>query len=201
MYVQHPYKFDGKYFANVDGEFIEITKEVAMAMLSDYRKQIYRSRKWAPETEDKEAEAQRQEEDSVIESMTELVDDAEDNDTAEVDKEAPAKSRKWKRKVKYTEILDCAFSANADGLGVGDLADETQMSVEEWVILRDERQRLHKHLSKLTEHEQFLIRSIYFDGMSVTDMGKLLGISKGRVSQKLANILKKMRKMFEDDCQ
>ena len=99
MYVQHPYKFDGKYFANIDGEFIEISKEVAMAMLSDYRKQIYRSRKWAPETDDKEAEAQRQEEDSVIESMTELVDAAEDKDAAEVDKEAPAKSKKWKRKL------------------------------------------------------------------------------------------------------
>lgn len=98
MYVQHPYKFDGKYFANIDGEFIEISKEVAMAMLSDYRKQIYRSRKWAPETDDKEAEAQRQEEDSVLESMTELVDTAEDKDAAEVDKEAPAKSKKWKKK-------------------------------------------------------------------------------------------------------
>ena len=32
MYIEHPYKYDGKYYANVDGKMIEITKEVAYAM-------------------------------------------------------------------------------------------------------------------------------------------------------------------------
>lgn len=197
MYVQHPYKFDGKYYANIDGEFFEITKEVAMAMLSDYRKQIYRSRKWAPETEDAQEEAKNQEEDAILADMAELTE--EDNDQEVVDKEAGKKNKKWKRKVKYTEILDCVFSENADGLGVGDMADDTQMSVEEWVILRDECERLHEKLSCLTEHEQFLIKSIYFEGKTVTEMAGILGISKGRVSQKVSNILRKMRRMFEND--
>ncbi len=26
MYIEHPYKYDGKYYANVDGKMIEITK-------------------------------------------------------------------------------------------------------------------------------------------------------------------------------
>ena len=49
MYVEHPYKFNDKFYAKVDGEFYEITKEVAKAMLSAYRNEIYRSRKWNPE--------------------------------------------------------------------------------------------------------------------------------------------------------
>ena len=32
MYIEHPYFYEGKYYANIDGEMIEITKEVAYAM-------------------------------------------------------------------------------------------------------------------------------------------------------------------------
>lgn len=32
MYIEHPFFYNGKYFAKVDGKFIEITKEVAYAM-------------------------------------------------------------------------------------------------------------------------------------------------------------------------
>lgn len=52
MYVQHPYKYEGKYYAKIDGVFYEISKEVAMAMFAEYRNEIYRSRKWAPESEE-----------------------------------------------------------------------------------------------------------------------------------------------------
>jgi RNA polymerase sigma factor (sigma-70 family) len=37
MYIEHPYNFDGKFYAKVDGKFIEITKEVAYAMNNFYR--------------------------------------------------------------------------------------------------------------------------------------------------------------------
>ena len=49
MYVEHPYKFDDKFYAKVDGKFYEITREVAKAMLSAYRNEVYRSKKWPPE--------------------------------------------------------------------------------------------------------------------------------------------------------
>ena len=32
MYVEHPYKFNDKFYAKVDGKFYEITREVAKAM-------------------------------------------------------------------------------------------------------------------------------------------------------------------------
>ena len=113
MYVQHPYKYEGKYYAKIDGVFYEISKEVAMAMFAEYRNEIYRSRKWAPESE----------EDDQMEDFQDLENKQE--------KEEPAdqKDKKWKRKTKRCEILDCAFSANSDGLSIADMADDTQMSM------------------------------------------------------------------------
>ena len=95
MYVQHPYKYEGKYYAKIDGVFYEISKEVAMAMFAEYRNEIYRSRKWAPESEG----------DDQMEDFQDLENKQE--------KEEPAdqKDKKWKRKTKRCEILDCAFSA------------------------------------------------------------------------------------------
>ena len=43
MYVEHPYKFNDKFYAKVDGKFYEITREVAKAMLSAYRNEARRS--------------------------------------------------------------------------------------------------------------------------------------------------------------
>ena len=40
MYIEHPYFYEGKYYANIDGEMIEITKEVAAFRL---RNRISRS--------------------------------------------------------------------------------------------------------------------------------------------------------------
>ncbi|WP_147330242.1 sigma-70 family RNA polymerase sigma factor [Blautia obeum] len=156
MYVEHPYKFNDKFYAKVDGEFYEITKEVAKAMLSAYRNEIYRSRKWNPED-----------------------------------------SKDVKRKTKRTEILDCVFSENVDGIGVEDLPDVMQRSVEDLVIMETEATELHKKIEKLSEQEQFIIKSIYFDGIKQVELAKLLGISKVRMSQKVNAILKKMRKMYE----
>ena len=32
MYIEHPYFYEGKYYANIDGEMIRLQKEVAYAM-------------------------------------------------------------------------------------------------------------------------------------------------------------------------
>ena len=40
MYVEHPYKFNDKFYAKVDGKFYEIPREVAKAMRSAYRNEV-----------------------------------------------------------------------------------------------------------------------------------------------------------------
>ena len=109
----------------------------------------------------------------------------------------PEDSKDVKRKTKRTEILDCVFSENVDGIGVEDLPDVMQRSVEDLVIMETEATELHKKIEKLSEQEQFIIKSIYFDGIKQVELAKLLGISKVRMSQKVNAILKKMRKMYE----
>ena len=179
MYVQHPYKFEGKYYAQIDGVFYEISKEVAMAMFADYRNEIYRSRKWAPDYST---------DDVQIEELQDLK-----NGQAEATEK---KKKKWQRKNKLSEILDCAFSENSDGLSVADMADETQPALDEMMIMKEESRILHKNIRKLSDEEQFIIRSIYFDGMKQKDVAKILGVTKGALSQRLANILRRMRTMY-----
>ena len=105
------------------------------------------------------------------------------------------KDKKWKRKTKRCEILDCAFSANSDGLSIADMADDTQMSMEEMIILKEESRILHEKIDKLSLQEQFIIKSIYFDDMKQKDVVEILGVTKGALSQRLNTILRKMRNM------
>ncbi|MFR8999192.1 MAG: sigma-70 family RNA polymerase sigma factor [Anaerobutyricum soehngenii] len=102
----------------------------------------------------------------------------------------------WKRKTKRCEILDCAFSANSDGLSIADMADDTQLSLEELMILKEESKILHDKISKLTLQEQFIIKSIYFEGIKQKEVAEILGITKGALSQRLGTILRKMRTMY-----
>ena len=169
------------FYRKIDGVFYEISKEVAMAMFADYRNEIYRSRKWAPD--DKEEDLQ----------MEELQDLKIDN---EKENAAKKKDKKWKRKTKRCEILDCAFSANSDGLSIADMADDTQLSLEELMILKEESKILHDKISKLTLQEQFIIKSIYFEGMKQKEVAEILGVTKGALSQRLGTILRKMRTMY-----
>lgn len=37
MYIEHPYFYEGKYYANIDGEMIEITKVVEHPGGKEYR--------------------------------------------------------------------------------------------------------------------------------------------------------------------
>ena len=36
MYIEHPYFYEGKYYANIDGEMIEVTKK--SNIISNFRK-------------------------------------------------------------------------------------------------------------------------------------------------------------------
>ena len=109
---------------------------------------------------------------------------------------AKKKDKKWKRKTKRCEILDCAFSANSDGLSIADMADDTQLSLEELMILKEESKILHDKISKLTLQEQFIIKSIYFEGMKQKEVAEILGVTKGALSQRLGTILRMMRTMY-----
>ena len=76
------------------------------------------------------------------------------------------------------------------------MADDTQMSMEEMVILKEESRMLHEKIGKLSLQEQFIIKSIYFDDMKQKDVAEILGATKGALNQRLNTILRKMRNMY-----
>ena len=78
----------------------------------------------------------------------------------------------------------------------GGKEDDTQMSMEEMVILKEESRMLQEKIGKLSLQEQFIIKSIYFDDMKQKDVAEILGVTKGALSQRLNTILRKMRNMY-----
>lgn len=189
MYVQYPFKYDGIYYAKIDGKLHEISKEVAMAMFNEYRREVYRSRKWAPSDD----ASGRQE----LEAYDGEEMDLQEEENVETDPSPTKKKRK--PAFKYSEILDCAFSASNEGQSVGDLPDLAQLGPEAMMLREEEHRILHEKLDKLSEQDRFIIESIFFKEMKQVEVANILGISKGRLSQKVSAILKKMRKMYQEE--
>ena len=88
-----------------------------------------------------------------------------------------------------------SFKRNSS-YSIADMADDTQLSLEELMILKEESRILHDKISKLTIQEQFIIKSIYFEGMKQKEVAEILGVTKGALSQRLGTILRKMRTMY-----
>ena len=152
MYVEHPFFYDGKYFAKVDGEFIEISKEVAYAMNNFYRS----SKPKVIEIKDKNG--------NVLE--------------------------KYRREIPYSESLseDNEFSIDTMPDLLCDVEDDAVAC-----IVSDE---VNHVIEQLNEVEKIIVRSIYFENMTVEDTGKLLGVSRQAVSKRLKTILAKMRNLL-----
>ena len=96
-------------------------------------------------------------------------------------------------KVRYGEEGITEYSLRQ---GIAVISDDTQMSMEEMMILKEESRILHEKIDKLSLQEQFIIKSIYFDDMKQKDVAEILGVTKGALSQRLNTILRKMRNMY-----
>ncbi len=56
--------------------------------------------------------------------------------------------------------------------------------------------RLTEAIKYLSDKQKSLIKAVYFDGMSVSDYAKHMGISQSAVSQQLKTIYKKLKKFL-----
>lgn len=56
--------------------------------------------------------------------------------------------------------------------------------------------RLTEAIKYLSDKQKSLIQAVYFDGMSVSDCAKHMGISQSAVSQQLKTIYKKLKKFL-----
>ncbi len=65
------------------------------------------------------------------------------------------------------------------------------------VFATEDKRRLHEAMAQLDADQLDLVKAIFFDGMSLTEYGKRLGISQPAVSKRKAAILKILKKFLK----
>jgi RNA polymerase sigma factor for flagellar operon FliA len=70
--------------------------------------------------------------------------------------------------------------------------------VEENIIEKEEIDALANSISKLDERERYILSLYYYEGLTLKQIGKVLGITESRVSQLHAQIILKLRRLMRD---
>lgn len=169
MYIEHPFKYNGVYYAKIDGELIEITKEQAKVMLSFYRNSRNYEKRWAP----KDSENDKQKNEEVTEECQDLLRELEEEEkrVEPCERIISCSTQKQKRKMilQREMILDCVFSENAEGI------------------------------SMLAEEDQHIIREVYFNDVPQVQVAKGLGITPQALNSRLKYIMVRLRRMYKAD--
>ncbi|MGB9682047.1 MAG: sigma-70 family RNA polymerase sigma factor [bacterium] len=71
-------------------------------------------------------------------------------------------------------------------------------SIEEDVIEREQLDALALAISKLDERERHILSLYYYEGLTLKQIGKVLGITESRVSQIHTQIILKLRRLLRD---
>ena len=86
---------------------------------------------------------------------------------------------------------------NGETVGAEGIADLETPSMEELVVAKELRDRLHHAIEALPKAERELIRAIYFEDMTEKEYAKRTGMSQTGISYRRRNILSKL-KLFLD---
>lgn len=86
-----------------------------------------------------------------------------------------------------------------DGVGLfaADQAASAQPSPYETTAWREALRRVLTEMGSLPERQQDILRRHYFDGMTFEDIGRLWGVTKGRISQLHADAIHRLRHSLE----
>ena len=76
--------------------------------------------------------------------------------------------------------------------------EDSSADVAAIVTEREERRSLYKAMTKLSPEQRRLLKLIYSDGVSETELAKILGVSRQAICGRLKRIYIKLRKNFED---
>ena len=104
MHIEHPFKYDGVYYAKVDRELIVITREQAKVMLSFYRNYKNYDKKWGyrgeEDNDDENSEQRKKKEKEELDSCKELMDELEqeEKEAEKIAAEAEAAQKKSDQK-------------------------------------------------------------------------------------------------------
>ena len=79
------------------------------------------------------------------------------------------------------------------GVDFTDTAADLLAAVE----MRENDERIHKAIAALSERQRELAQKVFFEGMTLTAIAKEKGISQSAISQQLATVIKKLKKLLQ----
>jgi len=102
----------------------------------------------------------------------------------------------------YTLSLDDKINSDDDGKSLTRkdlIADKDQKSPD--LILQKEgvKKALKKYIKDLPERERVILALYYYEELTLSDIGQVLGVSESRVSQIMSATLKKLRKKLANN--
>ena len=108
------------------------------------------------------------------------------------------RQERWQEEKKQEhEVVSYDALDNGEMNGVEAIQDMATPSMDELAIAKELNERLHHAVAALPKEERDLIRSIYFEGQTEEDYGKMTGMSQTGISYRRRKILSKL-KLFLD---
>ena len=108
------------------------------------------------------------------------------------------RQERWQEEKKQAhDVLSYDALDNEEIVGAEMIPDLTSPSLEESVISRELKDRLHHAVDALPREERELIHAIYFEGKSEREYAKKQGCSQNKIYKRRIKILSKL-KMFLD---
>ena len=108
------------------------------------------------------------------------------------------RQERWQEEKKQAhDVLSYDTLDNEEVVGEEMISDLTSPSLEETVISRELKDRLHHAVEALPRGERELIHAIYFEGKSEREYAKQQGCSQNKIYKQRIKILSKL-KMFLD---
>ena len=105
--------------------------------------------------------------------------------------------RSQEEKYQRNHVVSYDALDNGETVGVEGVADLETPSMEELIMAKELRDRLHHAIEALPKAERELIRAIYFEEMTEKEYAKRTGMSQTGISYRRRNILSKL-KLFLD---
>ena len=65
------------------------------------------------------------------------------------------------------------------------------------VEMRDNEERIHNAINQLSDKQRKLLRAVFVEGMTLTDIAKEKGVSQPAITQQLATVIKKLKKLLQ----
>lgn len=65
------------------------------------------------------------------------------------------------------------------------------------LIRRDDEERIHNAVNRLSDKQRELAQKVFFEGMTLTAIAKEKGVTQPAITQQLATVLKKLKKLLQ----